>query len=152
MAKAQYDRNDILDKSIELFWNNGFSGSSMQDVAKATGLKPGSIYYSFGNKEDLFRLSLERYAQIHGERLREMIEKAPSVLEGICAHLENMVQEAVSEGYSSCFLIKTQLELAHENNDLHKVAGEKLAGVEALLREFLNRNSMRNWLGSGLPA
>lgn len=137
MAKAQYDRNDILDKSIDLFWANGYSGSSMQEVVKATGLKPGSIYYSFGNKEELFRLSLERYAQIRGDQLREAIAAAPSILDGIRDHLENMVMDTTKENYSSCFLVKTQLELAHEDNDLHTLASEKLGEVEALIRSYL---------------
>lgn len=139
MAKAQYDRNEVLDKTIDLFRSNGFSASSMQDVVKATGLKPGSIYYSFGNKEELFRLSLERYAEVTGQRLRDLLENSPSVLEGLCIHLENMVQETVSDGYTSCFVVKTQLELAHENNELHKLAGEKLDEVEALIRSYLER-------------
>lgn len=54
MARAQFDRDDVIGKSIKLFWKNGYSASSMQQVVKATGLKPGSIYLAFGNKEGLF--------------------------------------------------------------------------------------------------
>lgn len=54
MARAQFDRNGVIGKTIELFWKNGFNASSIEQVVKKTGLQPGSIYYSFGNKEALY--------------------------------------------------------------------------------------------------
>ena len=93
MSRAQFDRDEIIDKSIELFWKNGYSASSMKQVVKTTGLKPGSLYLAFGNKEALFREALESYAQQSIARIRSILDNAPSVGEGICAHLEKMVQE-----------------------------------------------------------
>jgi AcrR family transcriptional regulator len=112
MTRAQFDRNEVIDKSIQLFWKHGFSGSSIQQVVDATGLKPGSIYFSFGNKETLFREVLERYAEKSIAQIRNTLDRAHSVGEGICTHLEKIVQEAAKENYTSCLLVKTQLELA----------------------------------------
>ncbi len=139
MAKAQYNRDDILDKTIELFWRNGFSGSSMLQVVEATGLKPGSIYYSFGNKEALFKESLNRYAQKSIQRIRATLDNAPSLGEGICTHLERVVQDASQKEYNSCFLIKTQLELANEGNELHEFAAAKLHEIEVLFQSYLEK-------------
>ena len=137
MARAQFDRNDILDKSIQLFWRHGFSRSSMQQVVQATGLKPGSIYHSFGNKEALFREALDRYAQKSIVHIRHLMDSAPGVGEGICAHLEAVVEQSTREGYCSCFLVKTRLELAAEGNELHKFASAKLDEIEELFRSYL---------------
>jgi len=139
MATALFDRHDVIDKSIELFWRNGFSGSSMQQVVKTTGLKPGSIYHAFGNKEALFREALESYAQKSLARIRSALDNAPSVGEGICMMLEAVVQESTKDDYCSCFLIKTQLELAAEGNELHKCASAKLGEVEALFQGYLEK-------------
>ncbi len=139
MAKAQFNRNDILDKSIQLFWQYGFSGSSMQQVVKTTGLKPGSIYHSFGNKEALFREALERYAQKSFARIRKILDSAPSIREGICTHLEAVVQQSTKENYCSCFLVKTRLELAAEGNELYKYASAKLDEIESLFKSYLEK-------------
>ena len=139
MAKAQFDRNEVVDKSIELFWKNGFSGSSMQQVVEATGLKPGSIYHSFGNKEALFREALERYAQKSFAHIRNVLDTAPSVGEGVCQHLEAVIEQSTREKYYSCFLIKTRLELAAEGNELHKCASAKLDEIEALFQSYLEK-------------
>ena len=139
MARAQFNRDDVIDKSIALFWEHGFSASSMQQVVKATGLKPGSIYLAFGNKEGLFREALERYAQKAVERIRGTLDGAASVGEGICAHLEGIVRESTRENYCSCFLIKTQLELGPERSSLHEFAADRLGEIERLFATYLER-------------
>ena len=137
MAKAQFNRDEVIEKSIELFWQNGFSASSMQQVVKATGLKPGSIYLAFGNKEGLFREALEGYAQEGMAQIREAIETAPSVGEGICTILEKMIDDSYRKNYCSCFLVKTQLELAAEENELYDFASTKLGEIEKLYQSYL---------------
>ena len=139
MARAQFNRNDIIDKSIELFWQKGFSASSMQQVVKTTGLKPGSIYLAFGNKEGLFREALESYAQKSMELIRKILGSAPSVGVGICTILEMMIQDSYRKNYCSCFLIKTQLELATEENELYDFAATKLGEIEKLYQSYLEQ-------------
>lgn len=139
MAKAKFDRDDVIDKSIALFWRNGFSGSSIQQVVKITGLQPGSIYFAFGNKEALFREALERYGEKSKAKIRNTLDAAASVGDGICRFLENIVQESTRENYCSCFLVKTQLELAAEGNNLYGVASAKLGEVETLFRSYLEK-------------
>ena len=62
-----------------------------------------------------------------------------SVGEGICVFLENIIQESSRKNYCSCFLIKTQLELAAEGNELYDLAAAKLAEIEALFQSYLEK-------------
>lgn len=139
MAKAQFNRSEVIEKSTELFWKNGFKASSMEQVVKATGLQPGSIYYSFGNKQALYRESLENYARKRMAAMHRVLDEAPSVGEGICKILESAVAESVQEDYCSCFLVKTRLELAAEKNDLYEYASSKLNEVEGLIESYLKK-------------
>lgn len=139
MAKAQYDREEIIRKATDLFWTSGFSGSSMQQVVEVTGLKPGSLYFAFGNKEALYRAAVEQYAATGMARIREVLDNAPSVGEGLCEHLERFVREASQGDFRSCFLVKTQLELASLGNELHEFAAAKLREIETLFQSYLER-------------
>ncbi len=139
MARAQFDRSDVIDKSIALFWKNGFSGSSIQQIVKATGLKPGSLYLAFGNKEALYREALEGYTQNAIAQIRNTLDSAKNVGEGICVHLEKIIRESTGENYCSCFLVKTQLELAAKGSDLYTFAASKLGEIEALFRSYLEK-------------
>lgn len=139
MARAQFDRNEVIEKAIDLFWQHGFNASSMKQVVKTTGLKPGSIYLGFGNKEALFREALESYARKRMAHMHSVLDAAPSVGEGICTILEGVVEESSKENYSSCFLIKTRLELAAEANELYDFASAKLGEVETLFESYLKK-------------
>ncbi len=139
MAKPLFDRNDVIDKSIELFWHNGFSASSIQQVVKATGLKPGSIYHAFGSKEGLFRESLEIYAQKGLMHISRVLDTAPSIGEGICMLLEKNIQASTQKNYCGCFLVKTRLELAAAGSELYELASAKLNEIEALYESYLEK-------------
>lgn len=139
MAKALFDRDDIIDKSIQLFWKNGFSASSMQQVVQTTGLKPGSIYHAFGSKEGLFREALEGYARRSINRIHATMANASSIGEGICSFLESSITAAEQENYSSCFLVKTRLELAATDGELYQFASTKLDEIEGVFRTYLEQ-------------
>ena len=139
MARAQFDRNVVIEQAIDLFWQNGFEASSMKQIIQATGLRPGSIYLAFGNKEALFREALESYALKRTAQIHRTLDCAPTVGEGICTIFEEVIEESTRENYCSCFLIKTRLELATERNELYEFASAKLGDVEALIESYLKK-------------
>jgi AcrR family transcriptional regulator len=44
----------ILEKALELFTDKGYEGSSMDDIAKAVGIRKASLYAHFDGKEHIF--------------------------------------------------------------------------------------------------
>lgn len=46
-------RSAILDAAVRLFGKQGYSGTSMRDIAKAVGVLPGSLYAHIDSKETL---------------------------------------------------------------------------------------------------
>jgi AcrR family transcriptional regulator len=51
----------------------------MKQVVQVTGLKPGSLYLAFGNKEALFREALQSYAEKGIAHICNTLDNAPSV-------------------------------------------------------------------------
>ena len=49
------------------------------------------------------------------------------------------MQASANSDYCSCFLIKTQLELAAEGGDLHSYTIKRLAATESLYRDYLQQ-------------
>jgi len=140
MARAQFDRDEVIQNSTKLFWRQGFNGSSMQQIVKVTGLKPGSLYLAFGNKEGLYHAALEQYATQSEALVKQTLQDAPSVGEGICQILLRMIEEASETEYCSCFLINSQLELAGSETELLDTISLYLARKEALYAEYLQRD------------
>lgn len=70
----QFDEKIVLDKAMKVFWQFGYESASLDDIVKATGVKRGSLYNAFGNKEQLFLKVLDRYAEIFGAEVRTALE------------------------------------------------------------------------------
>jgi AcrR family transcriptional regulator len=59
-AKPRYDAASLLAVAARVFTERGYDGTSMEDLAKATGLSKSSIYHHVVSKEALLRLALQR--------------------------------------------------------------------------------------------
>ena len=56
-----YDRDAALQQATDAFWRAGFSGTSLDDLAAATGMNRPSLYAAFGDKRALYLHALDRY-------------------------------------------------------------------------------------------
>ncbi|MDO6683995.1 MULTISPECIES: TetR/AcrR family transcriptional regulator [unclassified Agarivorans] len=136
MAKMQFQREQVLEQSANLFWRVGYHATSMQQVFQHTGLKPGSVYLAFGNKEALFKESLTHYCQASLQGIQASLSAASNIELGICQILESMLVQSLNSDYCSCFLVKSQLEFSDEP-ELQALVSEQLQQIEALYSEFL---------------
>ncbi len=53
-------RNQILEKSLELFSTKGFKGTSVRDIASKVGIRQGALYNHFKNKDAILAALVER--------------------------------------------------------------------------------------------
>lgn len=58
--EALETRNRLLDAAEDVFHRNGFSRTSLADVAQTADVTRGAIYWHFKNKSDLFNAMCER--------------------------------------------------------------------------------------------
>ena len=57
----KFDKEHALEAAMLVFWRNGYSGTSLADLTNAMAINKPSMYAAFGNKEQLFKASLEQY-------------------------------------------------------------------------------------------
>jgi len=50
-----------LAQALRVFWSKGYEGASLTDLTEAMGITRPSLYAAFGNKESLFRKTLDLY-------------------------------------------------------------------------------------------
>lgn len=122
----------ILDASAELFSNQGISHTTLNDIAKHTGMTRGAVYWHFENKEDVIKALWHRDA---AERL-----------EATLSELTNLSQENPVEHFKS--IIKMML-LDVADDSPHSIAvrivinsGEATT-IPSDLQEFLNDKGHR---------
>lgn len=75
-AKERDRRSEILDTAAELFGASGFS-ASVNDIAEACGILPGSLYHHFDSKEAIVVELVKRYqTELDGVAQRALEELA----------------------------------------------------------------------------
>ena len=77
MAEGTKER--ILETALELFAQNGYLGTSMNDIAARLGITKAALYKHYAGKQEILKRIVERMDQMDKERAEayEMPETAP---------------------------------------------------------------------------
>lgn len=134
----QFDRSEVLEKATHLFWERGYRGVSISELVKATGLLPGSLYASFGNKEGMFLACLEHYSA-QADSLRAEFESAESPLAIVRNFYFAMSeQSAASDERRGCFLVNASLECDESETAIKTQVKSCLKRSEAWLQDQMD--------------
>jgi TetR/AcrR family transcriptional regulator, copper-responsive repressor len=69
-----YDPERALTEATDLFWAQGFSGTSLDELSAATKMNRPSLYGAFGDKRALYHATLRRYRLEIGANLARLME------------------------------------------------------------------------------
>src|SRR5260370_32911564 len=65
-----FDRTAAIQQAMELFWDGGSEGTTIDDLIGAMKLSPSSFYHEFGSKERLYRDAVDYYLNVSTSHLR----------------------------------------------------------------------------------
>lgn len=143
--KPSYDRNDLINRARDLFWQRGWAGTSLKDLEATLQMKPGSFYAAFGSKDALFELALKQYSQDGVERLGQLAaEHGP--LKAL-QQLPAMVIDGTVAPAKACMLSKTLLELQTHNHPLAQEANLLLSRMETQFAELFEQARLAGEIG-----
>ena len=108
-----YNRDELLDRAIELFRRQGFSATSTAELVEELGVNRKSMYAEFGSKQELFEAALGRYSEQTLTRVLAPIEAKDADADSIRTAFENYA--SASKGAFSglgCLMCNTAVERA----------------------------------------
>src|SRR5690348_8858170 len=88
-----FDPDVALRQALDLFWERGYEGTSLNDLAAAMGIASASIYACFGSKEELFRKVMALYGATSGEPPRRALREQPNARAAVHAMLRATADE-----------------------------------------------------------
>ncbi|VBB11100.1 TetR/AcrR family transcriptional regulator [Burkholderia stabilis] len=77
----EFDDVAVIEAAMDVFWSNGYNGSSAQALCDRTGLGRGSLYNTFGSKHGLYEQALRRYQELGIEAQARILDGPGSVKE-----------------------------------------------------------------------
>ena len=132
MARTlSFNRELIIKKSMLVFWHRGYQGTSMRDIGQATGLNPGSLYSSFGNKRELFRLVLENYYQNLTQSINQSISSSKNNNSILKDFFQMVITNKDNSQIKGCLLVNSLLELANDS-EMQSYIAAMFTGIEEM--------------------
>ena len=120
-------RERLTQAAVELAHRQGYRGTTLADLAEASDVPLGNIYYYFKSKDDIGRAVLE---QRLGEvaTMEQMLSALPSPLERLLAFVENSIGNAPLVAELGCPLGTLSAELSKDGGDWTAPARGLLGG------------------------
>jgi TetR/AcrR family transcriptional repressor of nem operon len=136
----QFEREDVVQKALEIFWRQGYQATSVQDLVAATGLNRGSLYDTFGDKHGLFLEVVEYYRSHVTARRLAKLEEPGSAREKIATFFKEVVEFSLGEGrLLGCLMTNSAIELAPHDRDTRLAVAANMGAMEAAFRRVLTR-------------
>jgi AcrR family transcriptional regulator len=135
----EFDVDQALDRALDVFWRNGYEGTSISDLTAAMRINPPSLYAAFGNKAELYRKALDRYIEQRTNFWNEAFEAptARGVVEHLLREAANFLTEECNPG--GCMMVRGTMTCGEAEAALKRELAARRAVGEVRLRERLER-------------
>lgn len=144
-----FDETTILARARDLFWEQGYTATSIQDLEKALGIRRSSIYNTFGGKRELYNRTLQQYQQENLSRLRELLRNAPDLR----AALVDMFVHAATQEHPECltkargcYIVNATTEMANSCADALNFVSDNCQQFTSILKEALAGSQVQGQL------
>lgn len=132
----EFDVNEVLDKAMILFWEQGYEKTSMSDLVTHMGIHRRSLYDTFGDKHSLFLQAITRYMGKVQANLTSEIKPSQTATEALYSIFQFMVTDQ-KDLPSGCLLVNSVTELAARDAEVNAKSIESFKGTEDMLEQII---------------
>jgi AcrR family transcriptional regulator len=134
-----FDRDGALRRAMEVFWRQGYEGTSLTQLTEAMGINAPSLYAAFGSKEALFREAVELYEATEGALANGALE-APTAREAVERMLRGNVADYTDHDKPpGCMVVLAATTGTVGNEGVRDFLAEQRRAGEASVRRRLQR-------------
>jgi len=136
-----YDPDTALARAADVFWRNGYDGTSLDDLVAATGMNRPSLYAAFGDKRDLYLKTLARYRDTARAVTLTLLADDPPLR----VFLDRFYKAALDlylageGGARGCYTIGTAATQATVDSKVRAFLAEGVRNSDAFLAEQFSR-------------
>ncbi len=126
----EFDRDAALDSALRLFWQQGYTATSLSQLLHAMQISRSSFYAAYGDKRSLFIEVLALFRKRTAAILEECRERygAHRAVTEFFRH--TMLGVPARRTRRGCMMVNTVLELADVDDELSSVASAHLDTIE----------------------
>ena len=133
-----FDTDKVLGSVRDTFWRFGFAGTSMDQLAAATGLHKPSLYGAFGDKKQLYLAALNHYlAEVSADFALAL--SRDTWLESATELLDQSIELFLrgKDGANGCFMMHTAMTETNSDPEILHVVRDAMDRLDrAMVRRF----------------
>jgi AcrR family transcriptional regulator len=134
-----FERTEALRQAMGLFWEQGYEGTSISELAAAMGINSPSLYAAFGSKEALFREAVALYDETTGEATTSALRE-PTARQAMEALLRNnLVAYTDPETPRGCMIVLAANIGKTKNEEVRQYVAEYRRNTISMLQERLRQ-------------
>ncbi len=111
-------RQTIIDTASDLFYNNGYNLTGINEVIKEAGIAKATLYSHFKSKDELCSAYLQHKHGTFLEAFDTYVNDVPKGKKRITAIFDFLKEFYESEGFNGCWCINTISEIPKEKIEL----------------------------------
>jgi TetR/AcrR family transcriptional regulator, transcriptional repressor for nem operon len=150
--KGIQTRQNIVEKSLQLFSVKGYFNTSISDIQEATGLTKGGLYGHFKSKEDIWYAVYEKAVMTWRGIVFRDVKDVPNPVNRIEKTIENDLRHYlgadVFEG--GCFFLNSLVELSGQSGTMTRHILRGFVQFSKLLQTWLREADQQKMLKVGL--
>lgn len=136
----QFDEEAIFEKAMDLFWNKGFSETSLQELAAVTGIRRGSLYNAYQSKEAFFLRVFEVHKNSLLAQMRIALDQ-PKLRDSIQSYFNFIIDSmTIGEPARGCLSTKVALGSGVLDAPIREALQNMLDEIEQLFKTRLSRS------------
>lgn len=136
----EFDPEKAQDAIMRLFWAKGFLGVSLPDLQERTGLSRSSLYNSFGSKQEVFELALDRYRQAMGKQMCRPLEEGERGLDDLLAFFDSAARMFTGQKKETgCLMVNSMVEFGGADAAVAKHHAKHLERLRGAIGAALQR-------------
>ena len=136
---------EAVDQAMRVFWQQGYTATSIQELLAAMHLHHGSLYNAFGDKQHVFLAALERYRELRAcPAIANLNDETRSPIATIESIFQHIVEESTDSNVPcGCLMTNTLVELVPHDAAVATFVGTVQAEFEQALYTALIRAQQR---------
>jgi AcrR family transcriptional regulator len=132
MARPKtFDKDRALDAAVETFREYGFEATSAEMLVRAMGIGRQSLYDTFGDKWQLYRMAVHHYSAVQTTAHITALRGPARAIDGIKA----MVDRVAREAKKPCLGVGSTWEFGNGRPDLEEIKEAHGRVLRAAIRE-----------------
>jgi len=136
----KFDKDTVLELIVKVFWARGYSGTSLDDLASATGLSRPSLYAAYGNKLSMYLAALEVFGQRMATEAVGALATGPDLHSGLCNFYEAALDIYLgkeNEMAQGCLVFTTAVTEATNEPEIKTMLQAQLAGMDQAVKAHI---------------